>query len=66
MIKVNLNQVTHLTIKKCEVLDDLFEIKIEVDNHARDGSKSVTQFFLTSQEMLAFETAISTNNVQYC
>lgn len=66
MIITDLNHVTRLSIKKCEVPNDLFEVKLEIDLGLKDGSKSVTQFFLTSKEMLAFETALSTNNVQYC
>lgn len=62
MITHELNNVTKITFKKCQIPADLNEICIERDVGARDGEKQKHQMFLSDEEMIQLQEAITNYN----
>lgn len=51
MTTIDINDVTRIVIRQCPVPPDLHEVRIERDIAMCAGERSVTQMFLSLQEM---------------
>lgn len=51
MITTDITPSTRLTIRQCQVPEDLHEVLIERDIGLKDGDRQKTQLFFTNQEM---------------
>jgi len=68
MTTLNLNDVTRIVIRKCPVPPDLHEVRVERDTGRGNDERSITQMFLTLEEIKnlknAFDAYIDKDCVQ--
>jgi hypothetical protein len=62
ILTIELNPVTKISLSPCPNDSSLHQIVIECVIDSKDGSKSKWQFFLTDDEMIQFEDAVSSYN----
>lgn len=65
MITHELNHVTKITFKKCTSQEELNEVCIERDVGSKDGSKQKHQMFLSDEEMIQLQDAVTHFNENF-